>query len=112
MNKSLAFLRPFNRNMVRMSHMKFSTIPADSPPNVNSKVFFDIQIGNEKEGRIEFELFDEIVPITAKNFRTLCTGERMIFFPLEQLFLYLLMCLFYFGLQQLDSDSKITNFTV
>jgi len=37
-------------------------------------VFFDIQISNRDVGRIVFELFDNVVPKTAANFRTLCTG--------------------------------------
>ena len=43
----------------------------------NPKVFFMVQIGAEtKPQRIEFELFSEIVPKTAENFRCLCTGEK------------------------------------
>ncbi|KAJ5111172.1 hypothetical protein N7532_001707 [Penicillium argentinense] len=41
-----------------------------------SRVFFDIQIGDQKAGRITFELFDDVVPKTADNFRALCTGEK------------------------------------
>lgn len=38
-------------------------------------VFFDISIGNVPAGRIKFELFSQITPKTAENFRQLCTGE-------------------------------------
>ncbi|KAL4799789.1 cyclophilin-like domain-containing protein [Aspergillus venezuelensis] len=40
------------------------------------RVFFEIQIGNQKAGRIAFELFNDVVPKTAENFRALCTGEK------------------------------------
>mmetsp|Transcript_12707 Transcript_12707/g.16517 ORF Transcript_12707/g.16517 Transcript_12707/m.16517 type:complete len:492 (+) Transcript_12707:95-1570(+) len=40
------------------------------------KVFFDIEIGGEAQGRIEMELFKDTVPKTAENFRALCTGEK------------------------------------
>lgn len=39
-------------------------------------VFFDIQITNKDVGRIVFELFDNVVPKTAANFRALCTGQK------------------------------------
>ena len=42
----------------------------------NPVVYFDVAIGKEIEGRIEFELFSDIVPKTAENFRALCTGEK------------------------------------
>ncbi|KAJ5998818.1 hypothetical protein N7451_006628 [Penicillium sp. IBT 35674x] len=41
-----------------------------------SRVFFDIKIGQQEAGRIAFELFDDVVPKTADNFRALCTGEK------------------------------------
>ena len=41
-----------------------------------SKVFFEVSIGGKPAGRIEFELFDDVVPKTAENFRALCTGEK------------------------------------
>ncbi|KAL8280752.1 hypothetical protein RQP46_006756 [Phenoliferia psychrophenolica] len=39
-------------------------------------VFFDISIGSTDAGRIKFELFSDIVPKTAENFRQFCTGYR------------------------------------
>ena len=41
----------------------------------NPTVFFDISIDGKEGGRIEFELFADVVPKTAENFRQLCTGE-------------------------------------
>uniref|UniRef100_A0A7S3LEC0 Peptidyl-prolyl cis-trans isomerase n=1 Tax=Amphora coffeiformis TaxID=265554 RepID=A0A7S3LEC0_9STRA len=41
----------------------------------NPKVFFDMEVGGEDIGRIEFELRADVVPKTAENFRQLCTGE-------------------------------------
>ena len=42
----------------------------------NPRVFFDITIGGKPAGRITFELFADVVPKTAENFRALCTGEK------------------------------------
>ncbi|XP_039138462.1 peptidyl-prolyl cis-trans isomerase CYP19-3-like [Dioscorea cayenensis subsp. rotundata] len=42
----------------------------------NPRVFFDIAIGKARAGRIIMELFADVVPKTAENFRCLCTGEK------------------------------------
>jgi peptidylprolyl isomerase len=42
----------------------------------NPRVFFDITIGGKPAGRVTFELFADVVPQTAENFRALCTGEK------------------------------------
>ncbi|XP_076940551.1 peptidyl-prolyl cis-trans isomerase CYP40-like [Bidens hawaiensis] len=42
----------------------------------NPRCYLDISIGGEVEGRIVVELYKDIVPKTADNFRALCTGEK------------------------------------
>ena len=42
----------------------------------NPRVFFDVVIGDEKGGRIVMELFADVVPKTAENFRQLATHEK------------------------------------
>jgi peptidyl-prolyl cis-trans isomerase B (cyclophilin B) len=46
-------------------------------PNVTDKVFFDVEIGGEKIGRIVLGLFGKTVPKTVKNFKTLAVGSEM-----------------------------------
>lgn len=41
-----------------------------------SQVFFDITIDGNAAGRINFTLYNDVVPKTAENFRALCTGEK------------------------------------
>ena len=50
--------------------MADSTAKAQRP-----RVFFDIRVGNKTAGRIVFELFNDVVPKTAENFRQFATGE-------------------------------------
>ncbi|WVR03559.1 hypothetical protein IAU60_000551 [Kwoniella sp. DSM 27419] len=40
------------------------------------RVFFDLSVGGNASGRVAFELFTNVVPKTAENFRALCTGEK------------------------------------
>jgi peptidylprolyl isomerase len=42
----------------------------------NPRVFFDVTIGGRAAGRISMELFADVVPKTAENFRCLCSGEK------------------------------------
>lgn len=43
----------------------------------NPVVFFDVSIGGSPAGRIYMELFADVVPKTAENFRQFCTGEKL-----------------------------------
>jgi hypothetical protein len=55
---------------------KASTAGMADEKKPNSRVFFDISIGKKPAGRITMELYDDLVPKTAENFRALCTGEK------------------------------------
>ncbi|MER5460388.1 peptidylprolyl isomerase [Streptomyces sp. NPDC002668] len=43
---------------------------------MTTKVYFDITINDAPAGRINFNLYDDVVPKTAENFRALVTGEK------------------------------------
>lgn len=42
----------------------------------NPQVAIDVSIGGEPAGTITIELFADVAPKTAENFRVLCTGEQ------------------------------------
>jgi peptidyl-prolyl isomerase G (cyclophilin G) len=42
----------------------------------NPSVFLDVSIDGDPVERIVIELFADVVPKTAENFRALCTGEK------------------------------------
>ncbi|KAL9064742.1 MAG: hypothetical protein Q9161_008671 [Pseudevernia consocians] len=57
-----------------------SSAPANStaaePTPKTSKVYFDLTVNNGPPARVVFELYSDVVPITAENFRALCTNEK------------------------------------
>lgn len=46
-------------------------------PNCNPIVWMDLSINGKLRGRVHFELFHDIVPQTAENFRLLCLGAHL-----------------------------------
>lgn len=50
------------------------TVDGEEKPQ-RDRVFMDISIGGLPSGRIVFELFNDIAPKTAENFRALCAGD-------------------------------------
>ena len=56
-------------SMFKATRRAFAEVPKALP-----NVFFDVKAGETSLGRIEFKLYDDIVPKTATNFRTLATG--------------------------------------
>ncbi|XP_049870487.1 peptidyl-prolyl cis-trans isomerase G isoform X2 [Pectinophora gossypiella] len=50
------------------------TVDGDEKP-ARDRVFMDISIGGLPSGRIVFELFNDVAPKTAENFRALCAGD-------------------------------------
>jgi len=47
-----------------------------SDKSLNPRTYFDVELDNKPIGRITFELYADIVPKTAENFRSLCTGDK------------------------------------
>ncbi|MER5665722.1 peptidylprolyl isomerase [Streptomyces mirabilis] len=43
---------------------------------MGQNVFFEVTADGEPLGRIEFKLYDDVVPDTARNFRELATGQN------------------------------------
>lgn len=60
-----------------LKHQKGQTsLTAELSKETNPVVFFDVCADDEPLGRITMELFSNVVPQTAENFRALCTGEK------------------------------------
>ncbi|KAL8198588.1 UNVERIFIED_CONTAM: hypothetical protein K2H54_016986 [Gekko kuhli] len=73
----VALTRRFDSNALRRSSSRSELVTMAvlaSNPN-NPVVFFDITIGGQEVGRMKVELFADVVPKTAENFRQFCTGE-------------------------------------
>ncbi|TKR81599.1 hypothetical protein L596_015445 [Steinernema carpocapsae] len=48
---------------------------SSKPKKERRRCYFDITIDGRMAGRVVFELFDDVAPVTCENFLKLCTGE-------------------------------------
>ncbi|XP_048350365.1 E3 SUMO-protein ligase RanBP2-like isoform X2 [Sphaerodactylus townsendi] len=72
------FKRRFEECQKNLSELQKGhvSLAAELSKETNPVVYLEVSADNEPLGRITIELFSNIVPRTAENFRTLCTGEK------------------------------------
>lgn len=69
-------LKPVVYRSLNPSATSATAQPTPQKVNVRPTVFLDVSIGQGITQRITIELFNDVVPKTAENFRCLCTGEK------------------------------------
>ncbi|KAF1966740.1 hypothetical protein BU23DRAFT_603375 [Bimuria novae-zelandiae CBS 107.79] len=70
------FFTPSAANMVIKTYFDVSWHGPEVQVNSNGDITSKGADPKDQQGRINFELFDDVVPKTAENFRALCTGEK------------------------------------
>jgi len=65
-----------NTNQLNMIDSFFAGLFGKTDAEITDTVFFDIAIDNKNVGRIEMGLYGNVVPLTAENFKQLCTGRK------------------------------------
>ncbi len=65
-------MRPFIQTCLLLTGVSMATAAVADNPHVEIAV----SIGGEPAGTVELELFEDVTPKTAENFRVLCTGEQ------------------------------------
>merc|ERR1711916_334148 len=75
LSTSLAAVTVFGLVLWTSSGVASATTAVDDA-EVTHKVYFDIEIGGLKQGRVVLGLFGDVVPKTVENFRALATGEK------------------------------------
>ncbi|KAM7182203.1 ranBP2-like and GRIP domain-containing protein 4 isoform 1-T1 [Macrochelys suwanniensis] len=73
-----SFKRRFEECQQNLSELQRThvSLAAELSKETNPVVYFEVSADDEPLGHITMELFSNIVPRTAENFRVLCTGER------------------------------------
>lgn len=67
-----AFRKDLSEDKFRLSAVRTASRESSQRP----RVFLDLTVAGQPIGRVVCELFSDLVPRTAENFRLLCTGER------------------------------------
>ncbi|NXN42530.1 RBP2 ligase, partial [Rhinoptilus africanus] len=73
-----SFKRRFEECQLNLSELQKGhlSLAAGLSKDTNPIVYFEVSADDEPLGHITMELFSNIVPRTAENFRALCTGEK------------------------------------
>ncbi|XP_048791860.1 E3 SUMO-protein ligase RanBP2-like isoform X50 [Lagopus muta] len=73
-----SFKRRFEECQQSLSELQKGhlSLAAELSKDTNPVVYFNVSANDEPLGRITMELFSNVVPRTAENFRALCTGEK------------------------------------
>ncbi|NWR28986.1 RBP2 ligase, partial [Tachuris rubrigastra] len=73
-----SFKRKFEECQLSLSELQKGhlSLAAGLSKDTNPVVYFEVSADDEPLGHITMELFSNIVPRTAENFRALCTGEK------------------------------------
>ncbi|XP_067419725.1 E3 SUMO-protein ligase RanBP2-like isoform X2 [Emydura macquarii macquarii] len=73
-----SFKRRFEECQQNLSELQRGhvSLAAELSKETNPVVYFEVSADDEPLGHITMELFSNIVPRTAENFRALCTGEK------------------------------------
>ncbi|RCK55214.1 Peptidyl-prolyl cis-trans isomerase C, mitochondrial [Candida viswanathii] len=66
----------FRTTLTKSVNLNTARLFSTTPRAWGTKVFFETSINGEKQPPITFELYDDVVPKTAENFRALATGEK------------------------------------
>ena len=74
----MLFLKRLNMEnlLFSLNNLIFFQAQTGKKSKKNPQVYFDVKIGSSNAGRIIMLLRADVCPLTAENFRALCTGEK------------------------------------